>query len=126
MFDKFDSSYRTPLCILYTPSIIAAACYILAQYMTEGPQPAPLSERIASPAPSASLPTPPTQHPMSSQSARYAVEFFMFNEIQLASLGEALTILLEFYAAQDTQGAAEYLADIASVRPTVHLAYGIC
>ena len=80
-------SYRTPLCILYSPAVIAAACFVLAQHIQEGPQSSSLAERIASPAPSASLPTPPTQHPMSSQSARYAVEFFKFNEIELSSLG---------------------------------------
>ncbi|TCD69718.1 hypothetical protein EIP91_006485 [Steccherinum ochraceum] len=112
-----NDSYRTPLCILFRPAIIAAACYILAQYMTEGPQSTSLSERIASPAPSASLPTPPTQHPMSSQSARFAIEFFKFNEMDLSSLGEAITIILEFYGAQDIQDSAAYLAGVASVTP---------
>ncbi|KAH8099487.1 cyclin-like protein, partial [Cristinia sonorae] len=116
-----NDSYRTPLCVLYPPNIVAAACYILAQHLTEDPQTASLAERIASPAPSASLPTPPTQHPLSSQSARYAVEYFKFNEVELSSLGEAIAIILEFYAAQDTQGSAEYLASIASIPPPISL-----
>ena len=31
-------------------------------------------------------------------------------------MSEAITILLEFYAAQDTQGSADFLASVASVR----------
>ncbi|KAL4248135.1 RNA polymerase II holoenzyme cyclin-like subunit [Abortiporus biennis] len=111
-----NDSYRTPLCILYPPRIIAAACYILAQQLVEGPQSTSLAARLASPAPSASLPTPPSQKP-SPMTSRFAVEFFKFNEIELASVRDALSILLEFYAAQDLQGSTEYLATIGSIPP---------
>lgn len=70
---------------------------------------------------------------MPSESSRFAVEFFRFNEIEMASVGgmladpaailtsklfssDVLAILLEFFAAQDVQGPAEYLAPIAEVR----------
>ncbi|CAL1704800.1 unnamed protein product [Somion occarium] len=108
----------TPLCVLYPPRIIAAACYVLAQHIVEGPESStPLSARISSPAPSASLPTPPSQSAMPSESSRFAVEFFRFNEIEMASVGDVLAILLEFFAAQDVQGPAEYLAPIAEIQP---------
>lgn len=107
---------------------------MLAQHVVEGPEYSlSLSARISSPAPSASLPTPPSQPFVSSETTRFAVEFFRFNEIEMASVGgmfadhlmgaltdhlnlEVLTVLLEFFAAQDTQGPAEYLAPIVEVR----------
>lgn len=79
--------YRTPLCVLYPPRVIAAACYVLAQHVVDGPEsPLSLSARISSPAPSAFLPTPPSQNPMSSESSRFAMEFFRFNEVEMASI----------------------------------------
>ena len=78
--------YRTPLCILYPPKVIAAACYVLAEHAIEGPQASPLDARIASPAPSASLPTPPSHKAQSNGASRHAVEFFGFNEMELASV----------------------------------------
>ncbi|KAK7693573.1 hypothetical protein QCA50_003142 [Cerrena zonata] len=113
-------SFRTPLCVLYPPRIIAAACYVLAQHIVEGPESSlSLSARISSPAPSASLPTPPSQNFMSPKSTRFAVEFFRFNEVEMASVAEVLNILLEFFAAQDTQGPAEYLAPIVEIQPPI-------
>jgi len=37
--------------------------------------------------------------------------------MELAAVAEALRIILEFYAAQDTQNAAEHLASVAAVLP---------
>ncbi|KAI0934391.1 hypothetical protein AcW1_005931 [Taiwanofungus camphoratus] len=112
-----NDSARTPLCILYSPRIIAAACYILAQHCVEGPQSPSLDVRIASPAPSASLPTPPSHKPPSPETSRFAVEFFGFNEVDLAAVAETLKVLLEFYAAQDSQDSVIYLASVAAVLP---------
>ncbi|KAI0818595.1 hypothetical protein BC629DRAFT_1463074 [Irpex lacteus] len=59
----------TPLCVLHSPRIIAVACYVLAQqYLT---------------APSASLPTPPSNKPPYPESTRFAVEFCNLNETEL-------------------------------------------
>ncbi|KAI0082687.1 cyclin-like protein [Panus rudis PR-1116 ss-1] len=111
-----NDSYRTPLCLLFPPNIIATTCFVLAQHLVEGPNPlTPLSARISSPAPSASLPTPPSQNMVASDNARFAIEFFRFNEMELASVGEALGILLEFYAAQDIHASADYLSPIAEI-----------
>lgn len=135
-------SYRTPLCVLYTSRVIAVACYILAQHYVGAisNMSMTLADRISSPAPSASLPTPPS-HKTPCPDSRFALEFFNFNEMELASLSgmpilascwqrltkpdtEALTILLEFYAAQDLGGSFDYLADLAAVSLDVHECYG--
>lgn len=79
-------SYRTPLCVLYPSRIIAAACYILAQQYLDIPSGLSLAARISSPAPSASLPTPPSHKPPYPESARFVVDFFRFNEMELSSL----------------------------------------
>ena len=81
--------YRTPLCVLYSSRVIAVACYILAQQYIEGPSSLSLAARISSPAPLASLPTPPSHKLSSPESARFALEFFKFNEMELASLSGA-------------------------------------
>ncbi|CCL99142.1 uncharacterized protein FIBRA_01157 [Fibroporia radiculosa] len=129
-----NDTARTPLCILYPPRIIAAACYILAQYVIEGPQSPSLDIRIASPAPSTSLPTPPSHKFVSPDASRFAVEFFAFNEVDLVNVAgsclsssievaysispaDALTIMLEFYAAQDLQNIAAHLSSVASIPP---------
>ncbi|OCH95518.1 cyclin-like protein [Obba rivulosa] len=112
-----NDSYRTPLCILHPPRIIAAACFVLAQHLAEGPNSPPLDVRIASPAPSASLPTPPSHKAPSPRDSRFAIEHFGFNEMELAAVADVLRIILEFYAAQDTQHAAEHLASVAVVPP---------
>jgi cyclin K len=126
--------YRTPLCILFTPQIIATACYVLAQRVVDGPHSPSLDARISSPAPSASLPTPPSHKPSSPDASRYAIEHFNFNEAERSCVSggclyihiptmadlrpplEALSILLEFYAAQDIDGTAPHLGQIAAVR----------
>ncbi|KAI1795966.1 cyclin-like protein [Ganoderma leucocontextum] len=112
-----NDSYRTPLCILYPPKVLAAACYVLAEHAIEGPQHSPLDARIASPAPSASLPTPPSHKAQPTGFSRRAVEFFGFNEMELANVADTLSILLEYYAAQDLQGSSEFLTALASIPP---------
>jgi hypothetical protein len=39
-------SYRTPLCILQPPQIIAAACFLFAQCLVDGPSGPSLDERL--------------------------------------------------------------------------------
>lgn len=72
--------YRTPLCILQSPKIIAAACYILAQKVAEGPNSASLDERVSLSTAFASLPTPPQPQPTPVNSSHQALEFFAFTE----------------------------------------------
>ncbi|KAI0374792.1 cyclin-like protein [Pilatotrama ljubarskyi] len=112
-----NDSYRTPLCLLYPPQIIAAACYVLAERAIEGPHSSSLDDRIASPAPSASLPTPPSHKSQLSGTSRRAIEHFGFNEMELVNVADALSILLEYYCAQDLQGSCEFLASVASIPP---------
>ncbi|TFK76472.1 cyclin-like protein [Pluteus cervinus] len=107
-------SYRTPLCILYPPKVIAAACYILAQRIYDGPNSPSLDARISASAPSASLPTPPTHKPPSPDASRFAIEHYSFNEAEVLSVSEALNILLEFYSVQEAQ---PHLQAILSVPP---------
>ena len=131
-FAHSTPSARTPLCVLFPARIIAAACYILAQHVIEGPQSPSLDVRIASPAPSASLPTPPSHKVAPPEASRFAIEHFGFNEVDLVSVAglsvslrfmttlmyrtraEVLNIILEFYAAQDLQ-TASHLAHVAAV-----------
>ncbi|KAI6167045.1 cyclin-like protein, partial [Pisolithus thermaeus] len=130
-------SYRTPLCILFYPRIIAAACIILAQRAADGPHSPSLDARISLSPPSASLPTPPSHKPASPDVSRFAVEYFGFNETDLRTchrLGsslfffsmrsaqcplDALTILLDFYAAQDLPS-NPYISLLASIQPPTH------
>ncbi|KAG6868369.1 hypothetical protein C0993_004015 [Termitomyces sp. T159_Od127] len=109
-------SYRTPLCILYPPKVIAAACYVLAQRISDGPNSPSLDARISISAPTASLPTPPSHKPPSPDASRYAIEYFALGEAELASVSEALSILLEFYSAQDAT-IYPYLSSIIAVPP---------
>ncbi|EIN07413.1 cyclin-like protein [Punctularia strigosozonata HHB-11173 SS5] len=110
-------SYRTPLCILYTPKVIAAACYVLAQRVREGPHSPSLDARIALSAPGASLPTPPTHKPASPDASRYAVDQLQLSEQEVTGVSDSLSILLEFYNAQDLQDKAQHLSSIASIPP---------
>lgn len=114
---------------------------MLAERALEGPQSSSLDDRIASPAPSASLPTPPSHKSPWAGTSRRAIEHFGFNETELASVAgapsppcpasysplpaltltcpfssDALGVLLEYYGAQDLQGACEFLSAVASVR----------
>jgi hypothetical protein len=79
-------SYRTPLCILYPPHLIATACYVLAQTVSGGPNSLSLDARISITAPSASLPTPPTHKPASPDAYRQAINHYAFNETALGDL----------------------------------------
>ncbi|KAI5124546.1 hypothetical protein M0805_003068 [Coniferiporia weirii] len=107
-------SYRTVLCLLFDVRIIAAGCFILAQRFVDGDHSASLDARIASSAPSASLPTPPSNKPTSPDASRFVIDQCQFSEAELSDLAEALTILIEFYNAQDTQG---FLSSISSIQP---------
>ncbi|KIK59897.1 hypothetical protein GYMLUDRAFT_168775 [Collybiopsis luxurians FD-317 M1] len=109
-------SYRTPLCILYSPRIIATACFVLAQYIAEGPNSLPLDARISFSAPSASLPTPPSHKAPSPDASRLAIEFFVLSETDVHDVADALTFLLEYYSVQDLD-MHPYLASIARVQP---------
>ncbi|KAF8831318.1 hypothetical protein HHX47_DHR1000697 [Lentinula edodes] len=86
-------SFRTPLCILYPPRVIAAACFVLAQYMAEGPNSLPLDARISFSAPSASLPTPPSHKAPSPDASRLAIEFFTLSEKDVQSVAGIYYIL---------------------------------
>ena len=81
--------YRTPLCVLYSPKIIAAACCILTQRIIDGPNSLSLDARVSPSAPSSSLPTPPTHKPSSPDASRFAIEFFGLGESELLSVAGA-------------------------------------
>jgi len=67
--------------------VISAACYILAQKMIEGPHSPSLDARISVPAPSASLPTPPTHKPTSPPDAgRFAIEYLKLSSEELGDV----------------------------------------
>lgn len=113
--------YRTPLCVLYSPQMIAAACIILAQKLVEGAQSPSLDHRVAWPDPSSTLPTPPSHQPSSPDASRSVLDHLSFGAGEMALVAgkhahhmfvrgrahcafmssEALDILLEFYRAQD-------------------------
>lgn len=112
--------YRTPLCIFFPPRIIAAACFTLAQRAADGPHSPSLDARISASPPSASLPTPPSHKPGSPDASRFVVDYFGFSESESHDLAgqyittrfgspgssqcvDALSIMLEFYSAQDPQ-----------------------
>ncbi|TFY72717.1 hypothetical protein EVG20_g288 [Dentipellis fragilis] len=108
-------SYRTPLCVLYPPKVIASACYILAQHIADGPHSLSLEARTSLSPPSASLPTPPTHKPASPDRTRFAIEFFGLSQEELVCVRDSLTILLEFYRFQDAQHLVDHLGKLASV-----------
>ncbi|KAJ7709934.1 cyclin-like protein [Mycena rosella] len=110
-------SFRTTLCLLYPPQIIAAACYVLAQRVVEGPNSFSLDARVSSSAPTASLPTPPSHKPPSPDASRFAIEHFSFDSAELACVSEALSILLEFYKAQDIETSHPHLSSVVAVAP---------
>ncbi|KAJ7285862.1 cyclin-like protein [Mycena rebaudengoi] len=109
-------SYRTPLCLLYSPQIIAAACYVLAQRVMDGPNSFSLDARVSSAAPTSSLPTPPSNKPPSPDASRFAIEHFSLNDAELSAVSEVLSILLEFYNAQDLS-AHPHLSSVVNVPP---------
>lgn len=125
--------YRTPVCILYPPRLIAYACYILAQRTNEGPNSSSLDTRVSTTSPSASLPTPPTHKSTSPNASRLLVEYYAIGEAESTQLAgqfgvnspqsrtliqytaEALNLLLEFYGVQRAEGDTIYLEAVASV-----------
>lgn len=109
-------NYRTPLCILFPPRIIACTCYVLAQRAVDGPHSASLDARISASPPSASLPTPPSHKPASPDASRFAVEYYGFTEDDIAKVSDALSILLEYYSAQDMQN-APHVAPLTMISP---------
>ncbi|KAJ7172504.1 cyclin-like protein [Mycena filopes] len=109
-------SYRTVVCLLYPPQVIATACYVLAQRVVDGPNSFSLDARISSSAPTASLPTPPSHKPPSPDASRFAIEHFSFNNAQLADVAEVLSIILEFYHAQDVE-VHQHLSSVLTVPP---------
>ena len=90
--------YRTPLCVLYPPKIIATACYILAQRIVDGPHSLSLDARVSPSAPSASLPTPPTHKPSSPDASRFAIEFFGLEESEMLSVAGTCVVGLRLLA----------------------------
>ncbi|KAK7014885.1 cyclin pch1 [Favolaschia claudopus] len=110
-------SYRTILCLIYPPQIIATACYVLAQRAVDGPNSFSLDARISSSAPTASLPTPPSHKPPSPDATRFAIEHFSFDNSELVSVAEALSILLEFYKAQDAESTHTHLQPVVAIPP---------
>ncbi|KIJ69436.1 hypothetical protein HYDPIDRAFT_79510 [Hydnomerulius pinastri MD-312] len=112
-------SYRTPLCILFAPRIIAAACFILAQRAADGPHSPSLDARISASPPSASLPTPPSHKPGSPDASRFAIEYLGFNELELRHLADALSVMLEFYSVQDLQNNS-YITPLTTIPPPAH------
>jgi len=130
---QIEYRYRTPLCVFFSPKIIAAACYVLAQRIHDGPNSPSLDARISATAPSMSLPTPPTHKPPSPDATRFAIEHFRLTEDELTSIAGTvksicascsnyilqtvvLVILLDFYNAQDLDS-YPYISNIISVRP---------
>ncbi|KAG9226336.1 hypothetical protein CCMSSC00406_0003215 [Pleurotus cornucopiae] len=83
----------------------------------DGPNSISLDARVSLPAPSASLPTPPPYKSASPVTSRSAIDFFGFNEGQLRCVADALSILVEFYSAQDVEVAHPYLAVMAAIPP---------
>lgn len=102
---------------------------------SEGPNAAPLDARISTPAPSATLPTPPSHNPTSpnpiQDHTRFVANSFSLSESELKSVAgkvsdaltpffslmayiEALTILIQFYASQDS---IPHVSSLGDVRP---------
>jgi len=134
-FHSRSSRYRTPLCILYGPRLIAIACIVLAQRVFDGPTSPSLDARISASSPSKSLPTPPSNQPPSPDASRAVVVHYNLQDSEVEqvagscnckhielplihTLTEALSILLEFYSAQDPDQ-YPYLSTITAVSSCV-------
>jgi hypothetical protein len=63
------------------PRIIAAACYVLAQRLVDGPHSLSLDARVFPTLPTASLPTPPTHQSNSPDASRAALGFFKLDAV---------------------------------------------
>jgi len=81
--------YRTPLCVLYPPRIIATACCILAQRIHDGPNSPSLDARISATSPASHLPTPPSHKPPSPDATRVVVERYAFTDQELVSIASS-------------------------------------
>ncbi|KAI0031830.1 cyclin-like protein [Vararia minispora EC-137] len=112
-----NDSYRTPLCVLYMPKTIAAACYILAHRLVDGPHSLSLDARVFPTLATASLPTPPTHQSNSPNASKAAVEFFRLDAADGQDVIDAMDILIEFYRHTDYQGLVDYLSDIILIEP---------
>jgi len=112
-------SYRTVLCLLFDVRIISAACFIIAQRVLEGEHSPSLSARISSTSAASSLPTPPTNKPTSPDASRFVVEQLQFTDEELAQLAQAMTILTEFYGAQDVIGSQQYFLAVSTIPPPI-------
>lgn len=75
--------YRTPLCVLFPPRIIAAACHVYAQRILDGEHSPSLDSRLSFTAPSTSLPTPPSHKPLSPDASRFVIEHYSFDDSEL-------------------------------------------
>ncbi|KAH8835108.1 cyclin-like protein [Flagelloscypha sp. PMI_526] len=106
-------SYRTPLCILFPAPTIAAACYILAQRLIDGPNSPSLDARISLTNPRTSLPTPPSHQPSSPSTHARILQEFGLDDAQLGDVADVLVILLDFYQVQSE----EWLSGVKSVSP---------
>ena len=130
--------YRSPLCLLYPPKTIAIACYLLGQHMSEDPLSTSLDALISKI--SSSLPTPPSHDDASPESGQYSNDHLSLSKEEVTSVAgpiapprstnrstnslglvDALSIMLEFYSAQDLQNAHPYVAPLAAVSFSVSL-----
>jgi len=114
-------SLRTPLSVLQPARVIAAACYILAQRLEEGPNSPSFDERIFSRS-SASLPTPPHLYPRSPLVTNSAQSIFQLTDEDMEGLAISIAMILDLYSAL---GASEakyaHLLPLGNIpRPSLH------
>jgi hypothetical protein len=74
------------MCVIFPPKIIATACYVLAQRISDGPNSLSLDARISASSPSSHLPTPPSHKPPSPDASRLAIESHPFSESELSCI----------------------------------------
>ena len=136
--NKQRDRYRSPLCLLYPPKTIAIACYLLGQHMSEDPLSTSLDALISRI--SASLPTPPSHDDASPESGQYSNDHLSLSKEEVTSVAgqidaplhplrstnslgpvDALSIILEFYSAQDLQNVHPYIAPLAAVSSSLSL-----
>lgn len=110
---RISVRYRTPLCILYNPRLIAIACYVLAQRVFDGPNSPSLDSRISTSSPSKSLPTPPSHKPPSPDATRAVVEYHSLREPEVnyvAGLSRYFPWLIETPLIRNIYRGAKYNA----------------
>ena len=109
--------YRTPLCILYPPKVIAAACYVLAQRLYDGSNSPSLDARLAPIHPSATLPTPPAHKSVSPDANQAVLAFFALTELELQDvIGENLIRPLLLKLAKSPTRLAQHSPRVLSAR----------